>query len=178
MREVLILHGLGGSDKPHWQAWLADKLAKNPLFKLHFPALPERDSPSLEAWCVAAWAILEEGRIETVVCHSLGCYLWAHLAARHPDLRVNKLLLVAPPRPALAWPALADFWPAPEVDLRTTCDEGLVALSDNDELCSVNEGRLLAAGWGLPVAIFPKAGHINTAAGYGPWLWVLEWVIH
>ncbi|MEF3192193.1 MAG: alpha/beta hydrolase [Campylobacterales bacterium] len=177
MREVLIIHGLGGSDKPHWQAWLADKLMHSPTCNVHFPQLPNRDHPKLEAWCEVVWGILEEGVIDTVVAHSLGCYLWAHLVARHPELRLNKLLLVAPPRPNLAWPALADFWPAPEVTLRDSSDEGLVVLSDNDELCRVKEGRALAEGWGLPTVVLPKAGHINVASGYGPWPWVLEWVL-
>jgi uncharacterized protein len=28
-KKVLLLHGWGGSNYPHWQSWLAAELAKN-----------------------------------------------------------------------------------------------------------------------------------------------------
>ncbi len=51
MREkrVLILHGLGGSDYPHWQAHLAIDLIKQNT-PVSFPALPNRDNPKLKEW--------------------------------------------------------------------------------------------------------------------------------
>ena len=41
---ILILHGWGGSDFPHWQSWLAAELAKNG-YPVYFPELPFMHTP-------------------------------------------------------------------------------------------------------------------------------------
>lgn len=48
-KRVLILHGLGGSDFPHWQAHLASDLIKD-NYIVSFPAFPNRDNPDLNEW--------------------------------------------------------------------------------------------------------------------------------
>jgi predicted alpha/beta hydrolase family esterase len=48
-KRILILHGLGGSDFPHWQAQLASDLIKE-NYIVSFPAFPDRENPKLEEW--------------------------------------------------------------------------------------------------------------------------------
>ena len=48
-KRVLILHGLNGSDFPHWQAQLASDLIKE-NYIVSFPAFPIRDNPKLDVW--------------------------------------------------------------------------------------------------------------------------------
>jgi len=42
-KKILLLHGWGGSDMPHWQAWLAGELAKETLL------ITSINDPSLNA---------------------------------------------------------------------------------------------------------------------------------
>ena len=48
-KRILILHGLSGSDFPHWQAQLASDLIKE-NYIVSFPAFPTRDNPKLDEW--------------------------------------------------------------------------------------------------------------------------------
>jgi predicted alpha/beta hydrolase family esterase len=48
-KRVLILHGLNGSDFPHWQAQLASDLIKE-NYVVSFPAFPSRNNPQLDEW--------------------------------------------------------------------------------------------------------------------------------
>ena len=45
-KKVLILHGWGGSDYPHWQSWSASQLIKE-NYIVSFPQLPNKDFPNL-----------------------------------------------------------------------------------------------------------------------------------
>ena len=49
MKKVLILHGWGGSDEPHWQWWLSEKLKQN-NYEVSFPSLPNKDLPEFDIW--------------------------------------------------------------------------------------------------------------------------------
>jgi predicted alpha/beta hydrolase family esterase len=48
-RKVLILHGWGGSDFPHWQSWLAGEIAKD-YGKVSFLKFSDFDFPSFDIW--------------------------------------------------------------------------------------------------------------------------------
>jgi len=68
---VLILHGWGGSDYPHWQAKLASKLACN-YKAVYFPLLKNPHFPSRNSWLKQLDEIMEWFKPTIVVCHSLG----------------------------------------------------------------------------------------------------------
>jgi predicted alpha/beta hydrolase family esterase len=52
----------------------------------------------------------------------------------------------------------------------------LLVGSDNDDYASAEELQDVGRQLGVPCCILPGAGHINIAAGYGPWPFVLEWL--
>ena len=98
MREkVLFLHGWGGSDYPHWQAWTAGELAKD-YGQVSFPLLDNPHFPTKNRWIKQFKELLSEFKPDTVVCHSLANTVWFHLCNEGDITRVKRLLLVAPPR--------------------------------------------------------------------------------
>lgn len=184
---VLILHGWQGSPPGHWQHWLADELRAAGA-AVRFPALPACDTPCPDRWGaalhpeLAALAALPGGGERVVCCHSLGCVLWLREAHRlAPEHRVDRVVLVAPPCPGSAVPELARFYPTRaqrEDVLAAARGETLLVCSDNDEYCP---GTGAAEHWGRPLGLVPEVlpgqGHLNIAAGYGPWPAMAEWVL-
>ena len=49
MQKVLLLHGWGGSDYPHWQSWLASEIAKD-YGTVSFLRLKNPDAPKKSEW--------------------------------------------------------------------------------------------------------------------------------
>ncbi|MEW5831739.1 MAG: alpha/beta hydrolase [Campylobacterota bacterium] len=174
MKKVLILHGWHGSDLPHWQAWLARELAVENCI-VAFPQMSDNLCPDKETWVREALEAFDDLRPDVVVLHSLGNVLWFHIA---PFLkgRVKKLLLCAPPRDLGEYPEVATFFPAP-LPAALHAEEALMVVSDNDPYMSLDESQSLAESLGVPLHVLHDAGHINTAAGFGPWPWVKEWVL-
>lgn len=184
MPAFLILHGLESHRPPqHWQFWLAARLAEqgHPVL---YPGLPEPDAPLLDDWIAALQAQLAElaGADEVVVlCHSLSCLLWFHAAARLGDaLQVDRLLLVAPPDPAVL-PATAATFRIAAIDaaaVRASVRGDLrLAVSDVDEWCPPGGQALFGEALGITADVFPGMGHINPDSGLGPWPWVEAWAL-
>jgi len=163
---VLILHGWNGSDAPHWQAWLAEKLQSEGHI-VSFPALPDRDNPDKEAWLAAISEEFERFKPDAVVCHSLGCTAWMHLLSSAELPVIKKLLLVAPPHDARGYPEIEGFFPykAPE-DLRA--ETALLVVSDNDKYMTMKEAKELMDALKIKTKILSEAGHINSDSGFGP----------
>ena len=175
---MVILHGWQGSGPGHWQSWLAERLAAG--HEVRYPQLPAADAPVLADWLAAledTLTGLPDGGYD-VVCHSLAVLLWLHRAAGGPPRPLPaRVLLVAPPTPREPIPAAVTFYPAPmDVDaVRRAAGGTILVCSDADPQCP--EGAALAYGrpLKLPVTVLPGAGHLNPAAGFGPWPAVELW---
>jgi uncharacterized protein len=181
---ALILHGWQGSGPEHWQSWLAGRLTAAGAH-VQFPALPDCDVPCPERWGAAlhrelrALAAGEGERI--VVAHSLGCVLWLREAAQiRPAQRVDRVALVAPPCPGAQVPELTQFFPtgADKAAVDAAAAHTRLVCSDDDPYCP---GAGAPRHWGDPlelvVDLLPGAGHLNTAAGYGPWPAMEAWAL-
>jgi len=48
-KKVLLLHGWGGSDTPHWQSYIASEIAKE-YGKISFLRFSNYDEPKLDVW--------------------------------------------------------------------------------------------------------------------------------
>ena len=175
MREkVLLLHGWGGSDDPHWQAWLAGEIAKD-YGTVAFPLLDHPHFPSKNRWVKQVKALLEEFRPDVVICHSLANTLWFHLCNEGEIETVERLLLVAPPRLDLELDTIKSFFPV-EPPKALYADEVMLVTSDNDPYMTAAEAAALQKALGVEMKVLESAGHINAESGFGEWPWVLKWV--
>lgn len=175
----LIVPGLRDHVADHWQTHLQTELQAERQRAASVPPL-EHDKLS----CAARVAALDhavaaiEGPI-VLVAHSAGVMIAVHWAARrYADLPAGKIraaLLATPadlesPMPA-GYPARdtldAHGWlPIPRNPLPF---HTLLAASRNDPLASFDRAAGMARDWGSELVDLGKVGHLNPAAGYGPW---------
>ena len=174
-QKVLLLHGWGGSDNPHWQAWLAGEIAKD-YGTVSFPLLDNPHFPSKNRWMKQVKALLNEFQPEVVICHSLANTLWFHLCHEGEIIPVKRLLLVAPPRLTCELETLKSFFPL-EAPNSLYADEVMLVTSDNDPYMSQEEALALQMALGVEMMVIRGGGHLNADSGYGEWSWVKEWVM-
>lgn len=171
-KRVLILHGLGGSDYPHWQAHLAADLIKQNTI-VSFPNFPSKNNPDLQTWKEFLKKELEHFKPTVVVCHSLANHLWFHLC-EDLDIKLDKLMLVAPVRNEKLEAAKTFFpYPIPS-DLKSR--EVIMAASTNDPYMNVEEAIRLQSKLKVGMKLLEEAGHINAASGYGKLDCALDWI--
>lgn len=174
-QKTLILHGWGGSDDPHWQAWLAGEIAKD-YGTVSFPLLNNPHFPSKNRWMKQVKDLLSEFKPEVVICHSLGCTLWLHLCNEGEIIPIERLLLVAPPRLTCELETLKSFFPL-DAPCSLYANEAMLVTSDNDPYMNQEEASMLQCSLGVEMTVLQNAGHINTDSGFGKWPWVKEWVM-
>lgn len=160
MTKTLIVHGLDGSPAPHWQDWWA---ATDPTALS--VDLPSPGAPVPEAWEAELAGMILRHPDSIVVGHSLGAILIARLLAKWPQLRIGAALLVAPAE-TMGNDRIGHFGPIPE---RPFDVAALVVASSTDPWMSLPRAQGLARAWGTELINLGAAGHINAAAGYGPW---------
>lgn len=171
-KRVLILHGLGGSDFPHWQSWLSAELAKD-YGCVSFPKLSNFDFPSKDVWIKELLKELEDFKPNIVVCHSLANILWFHICNNFKPAQIEKLYLVAPPSLTCDIKELESFYPC-EIPKNLYAKKSLLITSTNDPYMTQDEALLLQKELNIEMKVFENAGHINSSSGYGEWTWMLE----
>lgn len=171
-KRVLILHGLSGSDFPHWQNHLAQDLIKE-NYTVSFPSLPNKNSPDLNEWKEFVKKEIEYFKPNIVVCHSLANILWFHICDEL-DIELDKLMLVAPVRNEVLEEAKT-FFPYPIAkDLKAS--EVIMAASTNDPYMSIEEAIFLQSKLNIGMKIMENAGHINPSSGFGKLDCALDWI--
>ncbi len=173
-QKVLILHGWGGSDHPHWQSWLAGELAKD-YGTVSFPLLDNPHFPTKKRWVKQVKTVLETFQPDTVICHSMANTLWFHLCEEGEIATVDHLLMVSPPRLDLKLDTIKTFFPVSPPENLFAKDAMLVTSTD-DPYLTVAEADSLQKALNIPMKVLENAGHINADSHYGEWPWVLEWV--
>ena len=176
---IVIVHGYDGSGPGHWQRWLDAELRRRRV-PVVFPELPEPLQPQKDVWVAMLAAVVAQAKSApvTFVCHSLGCWALDHLLAERGAHGVHAALLVAPPSPWLLFEPVESFLPPPcqRAAWAPLADRSLIVGSDDDEFTSAEELEAIARSLGLRCHLIPGAGHINTATGYGPWPFVIDWL--
>ena len=173
-QKVLILHGWGGSDYPHWQSWLAGELAKD-YGTVSFPLLDNPHFPTKNRWMKQVKALLKTFQPDTVICHSMANTLWFHLCEEGEIESVERLLLVSPPRLDLELDTIKTFFPVSPPD-NLFSKEAILVTSTDDPYLTVAEADALQKALNIPMKVLENAGHINADSGFGKWSWVLKWV--
>jgi len=171
---VLILHGWGGSDHPHWQSELASEIAKN-YGTVAFPLLDNCHFPSKNRSVKQVKQILETFKPDTIVCHSLANTLWFWLCQEN-IMSVEKLFLVSPPSLDTTETTIKTFFPC-EIPQNIHAKEVHLIVSDNDPWVSVDEAEALAKEINATYHVIENAGHINTDSGHGKWEFIENLVI-
>ncbi len=170
-KKVLLLHGWGGSDNPHWQSWLAGEIAKD-YAKVSFLKFSDFDSPSLDVWMSELRTELEEFKPDIVICHSLANTLWFHLCNESDIQSIEKLYLVAPPSKECDIEELKSFFPH-KIPKNLNAKEAILVTSTTDPYLTQKEAKELQESLGVEMKVLVDAGHINTDSGYGEWTWIL-----
>jgi predicted alpha/beta hydrolase family esterase len=138
-------------------------------------------NPRPKAWLeVLDWELARLPAAETtVLTHSLGGLLWLHHAVGPQEERVGRALLVAPSQPDEDHPESAGFRPTPldQDGVEAAAHQTLFVCSTDDPWCPPETSRRIAEATAAPIYWLENAGHINTAAGFGPWPWVEEWAL-
>ncbi|HWF93444.1 MAG TPA: alpha/beta hydrolase [Xanthobacteraceae bacterium] len=162
--QILIVPGLGGSGPDHWQShWERSYPGATRVMQSDW------SRPVRPLWLERLVVAVERGPGAILAGHSLGCALIAALAVRHPDLPIGGALLVAPAdvdRAHCVSPRLSGFAPMPCVKLPF---RAVVVASTNDPYMTIDRARFLAKAWGAGLVNAGPCGHINVAAGFGPW---------
>lgn len=178
---IVLVYGYEGSGSGHWQRWAAETLAARGATAT-FPELSDADAPRKDVWVRELAAVVRpavaRGERVTFLCHSLGCWAVDHLLTEHGTAGVQAALLVAPPSPFLLFEPVETFLPPPRrADVwAPLAARTLLVGSDNDDYASAEELTGIARELGIASRILAGAGHLNVAAGYGPWPFVLEWL--
>ena len=169
-KKVLLLHGWGGSDYPHWQSWLASEIAKE-YGVVNFLEFSDFDFPKLETWKIELKMALKNFQPDIVICHSLANTLWFHTVSEIEN--VDKLYLVAPPSFTCDIEELQEFFPL-EMPKQTSAKEAILVASTNDPYMTLDEAKQVENSLNIPMKVLENAGHINADSGFGEWPWILE----
>jgi len=165
--KVLILHGWGGSDTPHWQAELASEIAKN-YGTVSFPLLDNCHFPSKNRWLKQVKQILKDFQPDTVVCHSLANNLWMWLCEEEDMIEIKRLFMVSVPSLGTKEKTIKTFFPCP-LAKNIYAKEVHMIVSDNDPWVKIDEAKNIANQYNASLTILKDAKHINEDSGYGKW---------
>ena len=173
-KKVLFLHGWGGSDFPHWQAWSASELIKE-NYTISFPQLPNKNLPTLKEWMEYLEKEFNHFKPDIVVCHSLANILWFHFIDKFKIDSIEKLMLVSPVKQNCEIEELKTFFPYPiPKDLKAK--EIIMVGSTNDPYKSTDEIMDVQIELNIGLKILDEAGHINEKSGYGELSCVVDWI--
>lgn len=175
---LLLIPDHGGIPPGHWLAWLAEQVPGS-------HEVPELDSAQavLAHWAETIRRYLAAAEAtQTLVAHGFGCLAAAVAVADRPDC-VDQLILVAP-ADAAAFDCTGPRTHRSRHEERFRLDQvlprealgppGLLVASRDDPGLYPAGARELAERWGLDFVDTGPAGHIDPAAGYGPWPWLLQ----
>ena len=162
--DILIIPGHGNSGPDHWQTRWERRLSSARRVEQADWERPER-----EPWAQAVADAANSAKKPVIfVAHSLGVPTALNalpLMSRQPA----GAFLVAPPdldNPDLEPARIVGFGPYPRAPLPFP---SITVGSNNDPHCTLEVADELAAAWGSLFVNAGEAGHINSAAGYGPW---------
>jgi len=175
-KKVLLLHGWGGSDFPHWQSWLAGEIAKD-YGKVSFLKFSNIDFPNKDDWKDELAKEINDFNPDIVICHSIANILWFHICNDLHVEEIEKLYLVVPPSFTCDIPELQSFYPC-KIPTNLYAKETLLITSTNDPYMTQDEAIALQKSLHVPMKMLDGAGHINADSGFGEWPWMLEEIIN
>jgi hypothetical protein len=168
--KILILPGLGNSGDAHWQTLWEKQFGFTRIQQ------KEWDTPVCSDWIETINKSISEQDASNVILvgHSLACCTVAFWAKRF-NRKVKAALLVAPSdtEGPIYPPGTTGFKPMP---LNAIPFPTLTITSSNDEYVTLDRAQQFAKAWNSKLINIGDAGHINVAAGFGPWPEGLEFL--
>lgn len=156
---LVTVPGLHGSEGAHWQTWLERQYAQSRRV-----VQDDWDAPRLDEWAQAVRSVVASVRGPVVLAaHSFGCLAAAHAIAEGLiGDEVVGVLFAAPASPE-------KFRFAGAFEPRRLSLPSVLVVSQTDPWMPFDEALMLASRFGSALVNLGDAGHINTAAGFGPW---------
>ncbi|CEJ96477.1 Predicted esterase of the alpha/beta hydrolase fold [Caballeronia glathei] len=155
---LVTVPGLHGSEGAHWQTWLERQYPRAARVEQD-----DWDAPHLDTWAGALRSLLAKQRGPVVIAaHSFGCLATAHALSQAHGADVAGVLFVAPASPE-------KFRFAGTFDARRLNVPSILVASETDPWMPFDRAHELARRFGSAFVNLGDAGHINTAAGFGPW---------
>ncbi|MFM0684799.1 alpha/beta fold hydrolase [Paraburkholderia strydomiana] len=156
---LVTVPGLHGSEGAHWQTWLERQFARSLRVEQ-----ADWDAPDVAGWANSLRENLARERGPFVLAaHSFGCLAAAHaLQQASYANEVVGVLFVAPASPQ-------KFAFAGPFEARRVGVPSILIGSETDPWMPLAGARELAQRFGSAFVNLGDAGHINTAAGFGPW---------
>jgi predicted alpha/beta hydrolase family esterase len=167
---ILFVPGLRDHVADHWQTLLAAEL----LGSRTVAPLTENKLSCAARVEALDRAIADIDGPVILAAHSAGCLMVAHWAREHRRPIAGALLAtpadIETPLPE-GYPTLDDLkangWlPMPRELLPF---RSILAGSSNDPLASLDRSAALALDWHSDFVLLGEVGHLNPAAGFGPW---------
>jgi predicted alpha/beta hydrolase family esterase len=160
---ILILPGLGDSGEGHWQTHWEKQFG--------FKRVNQKDwdTPTCSDWIETIDKEITRSDPSQIilVAHSLACVTTVFWAI-HFNRKIKGALLVAPSDVEADTypPGTAGFSPMPLMKLPFP---SITVASSNDYYVTFERATLFANAWGSELVNIGDAGHVNVAAGFGPW---------
>ena len=127
------------------------------------------DKPTAETWTRGIQRVVDAIPAPILlVAHSCGSVAVVQWAAAYSTQKVVAALLVAP-GDVDAPEALPEIRPLGPMPTNRLPFPTVLVASDNDPHLNLGRARHFAGLWGSELIVVKGAGHLHTAAGYGPW---------
>lgn len=167
---VLILPGLGNSGEGHWQTHWENQFGFKRVVQKDW------DTPVCSDWIETIDREITRNDVSNVILvgHSLACVTTVFWSIRF-SRKIKGALLVAPSDVEADTypPGTKGFSPMP---LKPLPFPSITIASSNDYYVAPERAMKFAAAWGSELVTIGDAGHINVAAGFGPWEEGLEYL--
>ncbi|HEY0033286.1 MAG TPA: alpha/beta hydrolase [Devosia sp.] len=161
---TLIVPGLHGSGRDHWQSWWR---VDDPSAVLVQQA--DWSNPDANAWLETLESAVLANPGATIVAHSLGTVLTARLAQSRVAPLVAGALLVAPAdieRTGALHGRSYQFGVMPNQRLPFP---SILVVSHDDPYMPLDKATSVGRSWGSRLHDLGHAGHVNVASGFGRW---------
>lgn len=162
--DILIVPGYKNSGPDHWQSRWEERIKTARRVEQE-----EWSKPVVEDWTDRmADAVNNSTKPVVIVAHSLGVATAVQALPKFSK-QVTAAFFVAPPdvaNPKIRPKHLMTFGPYPRDPLPFP---SIVVASRNDEFSSFEAAEDIAGAWGSMFIDAGERGHIDDAAGHGPW---------
>lgn len=174
MKQAILLHGTGGSDKDYF--WFEDtkKFLESKGYQVWWPLLPSTDRPELEeTFSFVAENMPEVDGESVIIGHSSACPLILALLERR-GIRVKRVILVAGFYQSIDEEGFSELmlqktgydWEK----IKNSADEFVMINSDNDPWgCDDKQARPVAQKLGAAFILAKEQGHMGSGTFHQPY---------